>query len=79
MIELRLENTKEVFNDAVVITVTLSGHALPDTFVLEHPLIDFHLILPALIRMKDQLTIVRDLLKCILEHFGDLMEIWSLG
>jgi len=75
VIELGLENTKKVLNNAVVITVAFSGHALPDTFVFKHLLVRTHLILPALIRMQDQIGMVRDLLKGTLDHFGNLMKI----
>jgi len=47
--ELGFENAKEVFDNAVIITVPFSGHALPDAFIPEHLLVDFHLILPALV------------------------------
>jgi hypothetical protein len=47
--ELCFENTEEILNDTVVITVSLSGHTLADAFVLEHLLVAFHLILPALV------------------------------
>jgi len=78
VIKLRLENTKEVFHDTVVIAVSFSGHALPDAFVFEHLLVDPHLILPALVRMQDQLAVVRDFLEGIFEHFSDLTKTRTL-
>ena len=49
MIKLRFEDAKEVLDDTVVVTIALSGHTLPDALVLEHLLVDSHLILPALV------------------------------
>ena len=51
VVELSLENTKEVFHDTIVVTITLSGHALLDAFIFEHLLVGSHLVLPALVRM----------------------------
>ncbi len=70
---------KKFFHDAVIITIPLSGHALPYAFIPEHLLVDFHLILPALIRMQDQFAIVRDFTEGILQHCSDLVEVWTLG
>ena len=79
VIELRLENAKEVFHDTIVIAISLSRHALPDALVFEHLLIGSHLILPALIRVQDQLTIVRDLPESIFQHCSDLVEVRARG
>jgi hypothetical protein len=75
VIELSLEDTKKVLNNAIVITIAFSGHALADTFIFKHLLVRTHLVLPALIRMQDQTGMIRDLLKGASEHFGNLMKI----
>jgi hypothetical protein len=62
----------------LVITVALSGHALPDPLISEQLLVGLHLVLPTLIRMKDQMDVViRYLLKSTLQHFNDLMKVWA--
>ena len=56
-----------------------SGHALPDAFIFEHLLIDFHLILPALVRRQDQPAVVRDFLESVCEHFSNLVKVRTSG
>ena len=53
--ELGLEYAKEVLDHTIVITIAFSGHALPDAFIFEHLLIRSHLVMPSLVRMKDQM------------------------
>ena len=75
MIELGFKDTKKVLNNTIVITIAFSGHALADTFIFKHLLVRTHLVLPAPIRMQDQIGMIRDLLKGASEHFGNLMKI----
>ena len=49
MEELCFEDAEEVLHDAVIITISLSGHTLLDAFISEHLLVDSHLVLPALV------------------------------
>jgi len=79
MVELGLENSKEVLHDTVIITIALSGHTLADTFVFQHLLVGSHLVLPPLIRVKDQLGIVRYLLESNFEHFSNRVETRTTG
>ena len=48
------KQAEEVFYYSIVQTVTFSAHALLDAFLLEHLLILFVLVLPALVRMENQ-------------------------
>ena len=52
--QLAFENSKEVFNYSIIQTVSLAAHALPDALLSEHPLILFMLVLPALVRMENE-------------------------
>ena len=52
--QFALEQSKEIFYHSIVQTVSLAAHALPDAFLSEHPLILFMLVLPALIRMENE-------------------------
>ena len=52
--QFALEQPKEIFYHSIIQTISLSAHALPDAFLSEHPLILFMLVLPALIRMENE-------------------------
>ena len=56
------EQPKEIFYHGVVQTVSFPAHALSDALLAEHPLILPMLVLPALVRMKDQPGFIRYLL-----------------
>ena len=47
--EFALEQAEEVLHNSIVQAAAFSAHALPDALLLEHPLIPFVLILPALV------------------------------
>ena len=66
--QFTLEQTEKVFHDGIVQTVPFSAHALSDAFFLKHPLILLVLILPALVRMKNQTCIIRNLFKRLVQH-----------
>ena len=66
--EFTLEQAEEVFHHSIIQTVTLSAHALPNAFLTKHPLVLFVLVLPALVRMKDQIGPIRYLLKRLVQH-----------
>ncbi len=51
-------------------TVTLTAHALANTFLPEHLLVLFMLVLPALVRMENQVCSGRDLCKRLIQHGG---------
>jgi hypothetical protein len=74
--KLRLEKTEEAFHHTIVITVTFSGHAQLDPLVLEHLLVWPHLVLPALVRMEDQLGVIWNLLE---GRFSISLICWKLG
>lgn len=57
--ELGFENAKEVLLNGIVQTVSFSRHALLDIVCLEYALIRFHLVMPALIGMKDKCVLLR--------------------
>lgn len=52
--QFALEQSKEIFYHSIVQTVPFPAHALLDAFLSEHPLILFILVLPALIRMENE-------------------------
>ena len=72
--QLAFEQPKEILNHSIVQTVALSAHALPDalltehSFLTEHSLILLVLVLPPLIRVKNQVRFVRNLLKRLVQH-----------
>ena len=66
--QFALEQPKEILYHSVVQTVAFPAHALLNTFLLEHSLILLVLVLPALVRMKDQPSSIRYLLKSLIQH-----------
>ena len=62
------KQAEEVFYYSIVQTVTFSTHALLDAFLLEHLLILFVLVLPALVGMKNQVCSIRYFLKSLVQH-----------
>ena len=63
-----LEQSKEIFYHGVVQTVAFPARALPNLLLLEHLLILLVLVLPALVRMKNQASIIRNFLKSLVQH-----------
>ena len=68
--QFALEQPKEIFYHSIVQTVPFPAHALPDAFLSEHPLILFMLVLPALIRMENEVCSVRNFCKRLVQHGG---------
>ena len=68
--QLTFEQPEEVFYHCVVQTVPLAAHALPDALLAEHPLILPVLILPALIRVKNEVCTIWNLCKRLVQHGG---------
>ena len=68
--QLTLKQPKEVLNHSIVQTVSLAAHALLNTLLLEHSLLLFVLVLPALVGMRDQSGSIRYLLKSLVQHGG---------
>ena len=66
--QLALEQAEEVFDHGTVQTVSFPAHALPDAFLLGHPLVLLALVLPALIGMQNQIDSVWYLLKSFIQH-----------
>ena len=52
--QFALEQPKEIFYHSIVQTVPFPAHALPDAFLSEHALVLLVLILPALVRMENE-------------------------
>ena len=69
--QFTFEQTEEVFYHSIVQAVPFSSHALTDTLFLEHPLILLVLVLPALVRMENQIGSVRYLFKSLVQHGRD--------
>ncbi len=72
--QFTFEQPKEIFYHCVVQTAPLAAHALPDALLAEHPLILPVLILPALIRVKNQVSPVRYFCKRLVQHGGHHAE-----
>ena len=66
--QLTFEQSEEILYHGVVQTVSFPAHALSDALLAEHPLIPLMLVLPALVRMKDQPGFIRYLLKSLIQH-----------
>ena len=64
------EQSEEIFYHSIVQTVTLAAHALANTFLPEHLLVLFVLVLPALVRMENQVCSGRDICKRLIQHGG---------
>ena len=52
--QFALEQPKEIFYHSIVQTVPFPAHALPDALLPKHALVLFILVLPALIRMENE-------------------------
>ena len=61
---------QKIVYHSIVQTVPLAAHALLNTFLPERPLILPVLILPALVRVKNQICSVRYLCKHLVQHGG---------
>ena len=68
--QLTFEQSEEIFYHSIVQTVTLTAHALANTFLPEHLLVLFVLLLPVLVRMENQVCSDRDLCKRLVQHGG---------
>lgn len=66
--QFALEQPKEIFYHSIVQTIPFSAHTLPDAFLPKHPLILPVLILSALIRMKNQVAVIRKYLNSFIQH-----------
>ena len=64
--QLTFEQPEEVFYYSIVQTVSFSAHALPDALFAEHSLVLPVLVLPALVRMGNQVCSIRYLLKSLI-------------
>ena len=78
MEELGFEQTEETLDHAVIITITLAGHALRDAIFLERSLITFHLVVPTLVRMQDQRTVAGDFSEGLSQHVHHQLEVGGL-
>ena len=67
--QLTFEQPEEILYHRIVQTVTLAAHALANTFLPEHLLVLFVLVLPAQIGMKNQVCSVRNLYKRLVQHW----------
>ena len=69
MQQFTFEQAKDVFDYRIVQTIPLAAHALPDVLLAEHPL-----ILPALVRVKNEVCSVQYLCKRLVQHGGHHAE-----
>lgn len=76
--ELRLEQPKKVLDHTIIITISFSGHGLGDAFFFEQASIGFHLVVPSLVRMEHQGSVVRDLSEGLLQHVRHQAEVGRL-
>ena len=75
--QFRLEQSEEVLGNSIIQTSGFPGHTLRNALCLQQILVGFHLILPALIRMQNQIVnLIWQLLKSALQHIRDLFEVW---
>ena len=65
-----LSSPKKFSITALSRQLPLAAHALANTFLPEHLLVLFVLVLPALVRMENQVCFGRDLLKSLIQHGG---------
>ena len=68
--QLTFEQSKEIFYHSIVQTVSLAAHALANTFLPEHLLVLFVLVLPTLVRMENQVCSGRNFCKRLVQHGG---------
>ena len=66
--QFAFEMSKEVFHYGIIIAVTIVAHALLDAFVVQHLYILLMPVVPALVRMKQQVCVVWNLLKCLFQR-----------
>ena len=69
--QFALEQSKKVFYHGIVQTVSLSAHALVGCLFAQHLLISLVLVLPALVRMENEVRTIRNLLKSRVQHGDD--------
>ena len=66
--QFTLEQTKKVPHHGIVQTVAFATHALPDALTFEHALVLLVLVLPALVRVENQLRSVWYGFKSLVQH-----------
>ena len=71
---LGLQGTEEAFNRRVVEAVALTAHALLDSTLRKHRSIGLHLVVPALVRVNDQLRSARGPRKRYSQCAGNQLE-----
>ena len=72
--QLTFEQPEEIFYHSIIQTVSLVAHALANTFLLEHLLVLFVLLLPVLVGMENRVCSGRDLCKRLVQHGGSHAE-----
>ena len=68
--QLRFEEPKEIFHDSIIQAIPLSAHALPNVLAFQHVPILSMLVMPALVRVKNQICPIRNFMKRFLQHGG---------
>ena len=66
--QFTFQQAKEIFHHGIVETITFAAHALPDALTFEHTLVLLVLVVPALVRMEDQLRSVWYGFKSLAQH-----------
>ena len=56
--QFALKQTKEIFHHSIIQTIPFAAHALSDTLLFEHSLVLLVLVLPALVRVENQIRSV---------------------
>jgi cellulose biosynthesis protein BcsQ len=77
--QFRFQDTEEVFNNCIIQTVTLAGHALVNSLFAKPMLMVFHLILPTLVRVENKSRIIRNLGESFFEHIRYQIHAWVLA
>ena len=76
--QFRFEQAKEILHDCVVQTVALATHALAYVIVGQQLLVEFVLVLPALIGVQDRICPRRQNGDRLFNHRGDHGKDWTI-
>lgn len=71
-------SNQKILNHSVVQAVALAAHALPDALLSEYSLVLLVQVLLALIRMKDQICVIGNFLKSLVQHGCRHAQRWPI-
>lgn len=66
--DLQIKQLEKVFHHRIVQAIAFAAHILPDALFAEHTLVLLMLVLPALVRVKDQIRSIWYCFKSIVQH-----------